>query len=200
MKYPKLHFWFTLVEVIISITILSIIMVSVMVIFSSSSALSLKVDINRSVQENVKNAVEDMAESVRKDKIVICSSTILDDCYNFSTATGKYIYSDTLYTGAHYYYLAKLSTTGDWVKVTNMPDCEAPSATCTLVKDGQYPLTNKNIVFRNLKFSLSNDIVPKVTIHFSMYPAAKRGVSYTTIQNDSFDFQTTISQSLIVEK
>jgi hypothetical protein len=160
----------------------------------------MKVDINRSVQENVKNAVEDMAENIRKEKLNICGGGVLDHCYNFASAAGKYVYSDTLYTGDHYYYLGKQATTGDWVKVTDTNDCIWVAKVCTLIKDGTYPLTNKDIVFRNLKFEVSSDAVPKVTISFAIAPAPKRGVKAKDIEKDVFYFQTTITQNLIIQK
>ena len=200
MKQKNSIFWFTLVEIIISITILSIIMISVMVIFTSSSALSLKVDLNRSVQENVKNAVEDMAENVRKERLNICSPLVPDNCYNFTGIAGKYVYADTLYVGTHKYYLWKQAITGDRIKVTNPDECLVTSTFCTLIKDGQYPLTNKNIVFRKMNFAISDEKVPKVTMFLSLAPSPKRGVAAWTIDKDIFYFETTITQSLINEK
>jgi hypothetical protein len=69
-----------------------------------------------------------------------------------------------------------------------------------LIKDGTYPLTNKDIVFRNLKFEVSSDAVPKVTISFAIAPAPKRGVKAKDIEKDVFYFQTTITQNLIIQK
>ncbi|MGB2110726.1 MAG: PilW family protein [Patescibacteria group bacterium] len=57
---------FTVIEVLVAVTILSIIMISVMQIYISSSDISLKTDINRSMQENIKNAIETIAEDIRK--------------------------------------------------------------------------------------------------------------------------------------
>jgi Tfp pilus assembly protein PilW len=42
-------------------------MISVMSIYISSTDISLKTDINRAMQENIKNAVETIAEDVRKN-------------------------------------------------------------------------------------------------------------------------------------
>ena len=195
--YRKPYLWFTLIEIIISITILSIIMISVMVIFTTSSTLALKVDINRSVQENVKNAVEDMAENIRKNKINICGVWVVDDCYNIPSTWGGYVFSDTLYVGENTYYLGKQISTGAWVKVTDPNDCNSGANICTLVKDGQYPLTNKNIVFKKVMFTVSNEVMPKVTMNFTITPAPRRWVASNSIDKDVFYFQTTVTQSLI---
>jgi len=58
---------FTLVETIVSLTILSIIMISVLSIFISSTDTSYKIDINRAMQENIKNIVEHISEDIRKN-------------------------------------------------------------------------------------------------------------------------------------
>jgi prepilin-type N-terminal cleavage/methylation domain-containing protein len=73
MKPSKIPSAFTLVEVIVSMTILGIIMVSVMVVFISGSNTANKIDIQRGLQENVKNIVETIAEDIRKNGINMCS-------------------------------------------------------------------------------------------------------------------------------
>jgi len=60
-----------LIEVIVSSTILSLILVSVLTIFNVSSRMSLTADINRAMQENVKNIVEQIAEDIRNNGINI---------------------------------------------------------------------------------------------------------------------------------
>jgi prepilin-type N-terminal cleavage/methylation domain-containing protein len=64
---------FTLIETIVSITILSIIMVSVLFIFVSSTDMSYKIDINRAMQENIKNIDEQLSEDIRKNGVNICN-------------------------------------------------------------------------------------------------------------------------------
>jgi prepilin-type N-terminal cleavage/methylation domain-containing protein len=61
---------FTLVEIIVAITIFLIVMVSVMQIFLVSSTLTNKIDINRQVQENIKNLTETITEDMRKNFII----------------------------------------------------------------------------------------------------------------------------------
>jgi len=59
-----------LIELIVAITIFALIMVSVISVFIFSSSLSQKIEINRVMQENIKNVVETIAEDVRQNKIV----------------------------------------------------------------------------------------------------------------------------------
>jgi hypothetical protein len=49
--------------------IFGIMMISVMSIFLFSSQMSARVEINRVMQENIKNVVEDIAENIRKNGI-----------------------------------------------------------------------------------------------------------------------------------
>jgi type II secretory pathway pseudopilin PulG len=58
---------FTLVEIMIAITIFMIVMVSVLQIFGISVNITNKVDINRQVQENIKNLTETLAEDIRQN-------------------------------------------------------------------------------------------------------------------------------------
>jgi hypothetical protein len=46
--------------------IFGIMMISVMSIFLFSSQMSSRVEINRVMQENIKNVIEDISENVRK--------------------------------------------------------------------------------------------------------------------------------------
>ena len=65
-RIPKHIRGFTLIEIIIAMTIFSIIMVSVLSIFLFSSQMSSRVEMNRIMQENIKNVTEDIAENMRR--------------------------------------------------------------------------------------------------------------------------------------
>jgi prepilin-type N-terminal cleavage/methylation domain-containing protein len=58
---------FTLVEIMVSLVIFAIIMVSVMTIYIQSAQISTNADMNRIMQENIKNTVEQISEDVRKN-------------------------------------------------------------------------------------------------------------------------------------
>jgi hypothetical protein len=49
--------------------IFGIMMISVMSIFLFSSQMSARVELNRALQENIKNVVENIAEDIRKSGI-----------------------------------------------------------------------------------------------------------------------------------
>jgi len=61
-KHNSTYSAFTLIELIVAISIFGIIMISVMSIFLFSSQMSARVEIQRIMQENIKNVVEDISE------------------------------------------------------------------------------------------------------------------------------------------
>jgi prepilin-type N-terminal cleavage/methylation domain-containing protein len=58
---------FTLVEVLVSLTIFSMVIVSIIWIYITSSDIMVKSDINRKMQENLKNVSSTIAEDIRKN-------------------------------------------------------------------------------------------------------------------------------------
>jgi prepilin-type N-terminal cleavage/methylation domain-containing protein len=66
MKKNNISKAFTLIEVLVSITIFSIMMISIISIYIISTDITLKSDINRIMQENLKNVSSRIAEDIRK--------------------------------------------------------------------------------------------------------------------------------------
>jgi prepilin-type N-terminal cleavage/methylation domain-containing protein len=68
MKKQKINInAFTLVEVIVSITIFSVMFISIIWIYMISTDISSRSDINRMMQENLKNLSSKISEDIRKD-------------------------------------------------------------------------------------------------------------------------------------
>ncbi len=61
---------FTLVEILVSLTILTIIMISVMMVFTNANIIASSAQKSRVVQENIKNVTETIAEDIRKNGIL----------------------------------------------------------------------------------------------------------------------------------
>ena len=100
--------WFTLVEVVVSVTIFSIIMISMISIYILSSDTSLKSDINRAMHENIKSVITDISEDIMKNSILWVSYDVMDSC-GFSIS-GNYKVGDKLcISSLNDYYLAKKS-------------------------------------------------------------------------------------------
>lgn len=191
MKPSKIPSAFTLVEVIVSMTILGIIMVSVMVVFISGSNTANKIDIQRGLQENVKNIVETIAEDIRKNGINMCSPWE-SDCMNI----GK---NDRLFIWDSSYFLAS-KVANSWVYVASQELCRSPETQCFLVKNSPLwtsPLSNSQVAFDNMNFIARDDGLSKVTISFQIYPAFKKWVPARMIIDNKIQFQTTVSDRLI---
>ncbi len=182
--------WFTLIEILVSITILSIIMVSVIMIFINSTEVSSKSEINRLMQENIKNVVETIAEDVRKNWITWTSNSIIDDCDFDHDSTSLYKNGNKLCTWLNDYYLAK-EVSWTYTRIDNSSSCTDLTDSCIIVKNGN-PLTNSYVSIKKLDFYVSNDYVPKVTINITLQPAVKKWVKPELIKKNKIIFQTTV--------
>lgn len=193
----KNDFWFTLIELIIAITILSIIMISVFTIFTLSSDLNNKVDISRSMQENIKNIVQIILEDIRNNKIKWVNSSLTTWCQiwneKFSTWTKL-----CLVDGTNFYLAKKISWT--WVRVIDYKDCNIWNSECYLVKETSFwspeQLSNSWVEFRNLYFYVSNSDPKKVTINFEIQPSTKKWINLGLIKSNKINFQTTIWENI----
>ena len=180
---------FTVIEVIVWVTILSIIMISVMSIYISTNDISLKTDINRSMQENIKNAVETLAEDIRKNDISGVVDNNIDSC---TIEQDKNQSGIRLCIWGNIYWLQK--KVGDTYMVANNQDCdEVKESWCTLVRNGK-PLMNSWVDVKNLEFIVYNWDVPKVTLLMEVQPSIEKWIKPDLIKQNRMDFQTTISQ------
>lgn len=193
----KLKSAFTLIEVIVSITILAIVLVSVFAVFFLASDLSNKADVSRLMQENVKNIVETISEDVRKNWIKICDTWT--DCHNFPSDALYMSWSD-LYVWENHYYLAKKDTISDtYTRVFNLNSCLSIKDNCSMIREsssGQDLISNSWVQFSDLKFYISRDFEPKVTINFTILPATWKWIKSNLIESNKIMFETTVSERL----
>ena len=199
MKTNKNIIWFTLVEVLVAMTILAIVMVSVLMIYAASAQIALKTDINREMQQNIKSIVESIAEDIRLDEITAVSSQIwtykmLDD----PLLTDMYFSGSSLQVWENKYYLVLKKNISSNLRVWDINECNQIKNTCVLVKSNSTglvgPLSNSKISISNLNFAVSNWEIPKVTISFVARAAIKNGLRPDIIKNSTLNFQTTISE------
>lgn len=198
---------FTLIELIVAITIFAMIMISVMSIFILSSQMSSKIELTRVMQENIKIWFEDIAESVRKNDITSLRD-IWDACWSFVSWTGTKLCigdSDNGSTYTEYYIAQKLWWS--WNAVTNLDECkdidETDDTICRLIKSEsgiKTPLSNNLVAYENIEFLVENEKVPRVTIYATVRPAYKKWISPGLIESSRMYIQTTISERTIITK
>lgn len=185
---------FTLVEVIVAVTILSIIMVSVMSIFVNSSQVSAKIDINRILQENSKNIIETIAEDIRQKWFVNCEDRSLQNlCIwddNFSSWSELWLWD------SHYYLATKDNSIDEYIKIENLQDCDEKQ--CFLLKNWSI-LSNSYVKVKNLEFSLFSDHIPKLQINFILLPMERKWVQSNLIKNSEINIQTSLSSNFLAE-
>jgi len=196
-------------------TIFSVIMISVMTIFIFSSNLSAQVDINRSMQENIKNAVETIAEDVRKsekisikDAVSSCGYANSEPHWEKLCVCLEWDSENLLCTDESRYLLKKnLAATTDIFNTDSMTlvwtvsDCLPLESHCRLFKSGS-PLTNSLVSIKEIEFNLSWDQnnQSKIGINFTIKPSVRRWVRSDLIKASEIIFQTTISKRLIQTK
>lgn len=210
MKKRIQHTWFTLIELMVAMTIFAIIMVSVISIFIFSSQMSTRVELSRVMQENVKNVYEDIAEEVRKWKIIDTSTGVLpiNNCVIPLTWAHSIVSPETgdkLCLAGDIEYAIWNKQSGSWSRVGNLDDCkdadEDDDKVCRVLKKigaGDYfPLTNNRVAVENLEFRVSNETLPKVSIFMTVRSAYKKGLNSSLVQANTLQLQTTVSQRFI---
>lgn len=191
--------WFTLIELLVSMTIFSIIMISVFFVFFLASDLNNKTDISRSMQENVKNIVETIAEDVRKNWVLwIQTNNIWDNC-GFSINDKFKKWTKLCTNLSNTYYLAKYDWI-NWIRIFNYTECDWYWESCVLVKndwDSITPLSNSWVEFKDLYFRLSWDLKnPLLNVSFVLRPSFKKWVKINLIKDNTLNIQTTVAWRL----
>ncbi len=187
--------WFTLVELIVSISILSIIMVSVFTVFALSADLNNKTDISRSLQENIKNIVETIAEDLRRQGTSWVNSDIISSKCELKKS--EYLSGSKLCIWNNTYYLAK-QVEWEWNRIVNNNEC-SENIQCFLVQNNGHSITqlsNSWVEFKNLTFYVSDSGMKKVTLQFEMQPSRKKGIKPDLVKDSKIIFQTTLSERL----
>jgi len=210
---------FTLIEVIITLTILGLIFGSVMSVFLLYSTLWSKVEVNRLMQSNIKTIIDHIREDVNKNGINV-------EKYDFWLNGTNDIFwdeQDHLYIWNNEYYLVQnYDFSKDWANQSPAPtkvsfanfnvSCDASSTDndCTLIKvervdengngtlesseTSYIPLSNSWVSFKNINFHVSKDFMPKVTVFFEMTMAHNKWIRSDLIEWSSMNIQATVSE------
>lgn len=191
---------FTLIELVVAITIFSVIMISVISIFIFSSELSGKIEIQRTMQENIKNVVETIAEDVRKYGISWVSQDSLSDCVLIDDT---FSFGTKLCVEGFEYYIAKQDVSGSYIRVSDPSTwCSDIKDMCRIVKEDILlasitPLSNNFVTFRDFSLSLFWGDVPYLVIQARLQPTLWKWVRSALIEKSEIIFQTTLSERMI---
>lgn len=195
---------FTLVEIMVALTIFWVIMISVMGVYIVSSETTYSSDINRAMQENVKNIVMEISEDIMKTWIrwVEWQLTV-DVCTNLDTlvpndpiSPNKFLNKNIFCSWDYLYFLWKKSW-NDFVPESN---CDEKTSECLLVRakiwnlSEKSPITNSLVTVRSANFLVTNNWTKKVTISLKIQASSKAGVRISTLENSILNFQTTLSE------
>lgn len=186
----KINSWFTLIEVVVWVTIFSVILITMMSIYILSSDTSLKSDINRAMHENIKSIVTDISEDIIKNNIVWVSSNSIDDC-SFPSWIWNFKKWTKFCSFLNEYYLAK-KVWNSYIRTQNS-ECEIFSEQCYIVKNW-VPLSNSLVSIKSLDFYVTNTLSKKVTLNIKLQPTTKAWVKPNLIKENTLLFQTTISE------
>ncbi len=196
MKTKNTSFAFTLVEVLVAMTIFSIIMVSVFMIYASSVQISIKADINREMQQNIKSVIERISNDIRKNGITGVSESVL------VYWTGAWDWS-ALKVWNNFYFLSDYGDiiSGDFdIRKSNIDECTEIKNTCWIVQKWVWPLSNSKVSFTDLHFYVTRESIPKVTITFTVKPSTKKWLRAELVKSSTTHFQTTISEQTLQVK
>lgn len=200
MKFNHKKSWFTLIELIVSITILWIIMSSIFAIFQLSASLNNKIDISRSMQENSKNIIELISEDIKTNTLSWINNNILNPSCSLNN-TDYYTTWTKLCIWDNSYFLAK-NDSMLWLIRANESDCDWIRE-CIIVKqnllDWIVPISNTWVNFRYLRFYVSGwneKEQKKVTITYEMLPSKKKGIPTSIVNDYKINFQTTLTQNI----
>lgn len=210
---------FTLIELIVAITIFGVILASVMSIFIISSQISGQIELTRIMQENTKNIIEDIAETVRKNDItdVISIGDTCDyDASSIQESTGEILCIYNQSTGSKIrYYIGKVDASDplSLLPVSDMSDCtvavksdsskESENNICRVIREingERVPLTNNFVALESFQFSLQNTYVPRVSLNMKMRPSYGVWLSVSQVENSEIVVQTTLSERSIITK
>jgi prepilin-type N-terminal cleavage/methylation domain-containing protein len=195
-NYIKKSDWFTLIELIVAVTILSVIMLSVFIIYANIIQINKKLELNRILQENTRSMVEWLASEIRWKWID----------YDFYDPAKWLDFSLDYVNWTRY-----LAIKGSWTYCMLRwwicdPACYTDTKWCYLGKfSTDIALSDDRVEVKWLKFFISwkpsseatnMDKESKVTLVFDIWIASQKWLTSDQIRASSLHVQTTISEKI----
>lgn len=195
---------FTLIELVVSITILSVIMLSVFMIYSNLIQINKRLEVMRVVQENVRNITEQMATDIREKWIDLSYYDGSDtEKTNNYTGSGNAILA--IRWGDKYYPMK--DGPGGMPVLCSEADQRNLAVHCYIGKEDSMShrkaISDDRVRIENIRFFLSGNIGDsltnlsqewKVTIVLSLGIEIKSWVSSEVAKNSHMLIETTISE------
>lgn len=197
MKNKKNKKWFTLVEILVALTIFWVIMISFISIYISSSQTTYNSNINSAIHENVKNIILNFSENIVNDWIIWVSDDISKDCQENIESKNIHNWSIFCSTSGDKYFLVSKKIDWNFINIDNSSilNCDKIDSECFLVKnDETWFLTNNLVTIRKLNFSYTNFWTKKITLSMEIQPSLKSGFRPSIAEKSIFYLQTTLNQ------
>lgn len=192
--------WFTLIEILVAMTIFWLIMSSVMAVYISSTETNYESELNRSTHESIKNIIMDISEEITKSPIKWLYDWISNNCEPaILPENWKKIVTWSMFCSKnHIYFLAKKSWDNFLKEVPE--NCNKVDSECFIVKqetswnNKPSPLTNSLVTVRKLNFLLTNNWSKKVTISVELQPSLNAWFKPKVAERGIFYLQTTFTE------
>jgi hypothetical protein len=153
------------------------------------------------MQENIKNVTQDIAENIRKSSLAnVIHDNSWNSCSDASTGTGTKLCLDSGLEYTIWYFNESVS---EWKKQNTIAECrDIIKPNCHIIKrdnssEDYYPLSNSFSHFENISFEITNEEIPKLSLHMTIRPSAKKWLASEIVENSITHIQTTFSQRLI---
>lgn len=190
--------WFTLIEVIVSMTILWVIMVWIITTFILVWNLNNKADINRHLQENIRRFTHSVSEDLRLWDITFDSDT---DKWHYINS-GLFDSWEELFVWDKEYFMAEESL---MIKANSsnpnscifLEEVECILAVRDINSWNIKAFSDNKVQIKNLKTFVSEWKIPKASISFEILPSYKTWLPRDLIKNNTIYFQTTFSENII---
>lgn len=202
MKFRKKNnSWFTIIELLVSITIFSIIMVSVIDLYIISTKTTYKSDINRIIHENIKSVVTEISEDITKNGIFWVSENKLSNCkkvveWNVLSWNKACIWDNT-----NSYFLWK-EVFGSFIRAEKI-ECDDYKNPCYILKNTSWDIqkiTNSLVNVKDLKFYITDNWVKKLTISIILEASSKSGVKDERYESGEKVFKPVIFQTTLSDR